>query len=95
MLHVQSCYKNSRIFFEFVAVVHVFMCGGPLRYENYRVTVNEVSTLVQESFFVLFNRFSLDIVVAVAVVGASLEHSLSDRLVGGLSFFHFGSACKI
>ena len=42
----KSCYKNSRIFFEFVAVVHVFMCGGPLRYENYRVTVNEVCTLV-------------------------------------------------
>ena len=75
MLHVQSCYKNSRIFFEFVAVVHVFMCGGPLRYENYRVTVNEVSTLVQESFFVLFNRFSLDIVVAVAVVGARISKS--------------------
>ena len=29
------------------------------------------------------------------LVSASLEHSLSDRLVGGLSFFHFGSACKI
>ena len=38
--------KTVEFFFKFVAVVHVFMCGGPLRYENYRVTVNEVSTLV-------------------------------------------------
>ena len=29
------------------------------------------------------------------LVPASLEHSLSDRLVGELSFFHCGSACKI